>query len=104
MLAKLRSQFSYEWTWRLYLVLTIAGFISIVYLDLSNVGCSFFPRQFGSDMGNLSYKWTWSFWVATDWELSSHIGLNWIAVALLLAPFLVAKAVDWIALGTRRPH
>jgi hypothetical protein len=104
MIAKLRSQFSYEWTWRLYLALTAIGLASILYLDLSNVGWSLFPRQYGSDMGNLSYKWTWNFWVPSDWRLSSHIGLNWIAIALLVCPFLVAKAVDWIAAGTRKPH
>ncbi len=80
---KLRGAFSQEWTWRVYVVLTIAGLAGVVVLDLSQ------------------YNWDllWDFFKASHWKLGSELlykYANWLVLLLIFGPLLVAKALDWI--------
>ncbi len=83
MIRRLRGAFSQEWTWRVYVVLTIAGIAGVVVLDLSQ------------------HYWDllWDIFDPDHWNLSSatlYRYANWLVMLLIFGPFLVAKALDYI--------
>jgi len=84
-----RSSFKNEWTWRLFLVLQIAGLIAIIYLILTNDDrWNLIPHQhFYIDDSD------WDFLNSRYW---TEYHENWFAAAFLVAPFLIGKSTDWI--------
>ena len=89
MIRKLRGAFSHEWAWRVYVVLTIVGLIGVVVLDLSH--------------GSRWDLWP-DFFRADYWDLGDsrfYRRSNWLVMLYIFGPFLIAKALDWIASGRR---
>ena len=85
---KLRAAFSHEWALRLYLVLTIAGLVGVVVLDLG--------------LGSRWDLWP-DFFRGRYWRFGREFYYlsNWLVMLFIFGPFLIAKAFDWIASGRR---
>jgi len=90
-----RSLFKNEWTWRLFLVLQIAGLIGIIYLILTNDDrWNLFPHQhFYTDDSD------WDFLNSRYW---TEYHENWFTLVFLVGPFLLTKATDWIFVAKRK--
>lgn len=72
--------FSFEWTWRFFLVLQGFGLLRVVYLmsgDLSIADLLDVDRYFDNYHGYSRRQ-------------------NWLVLAYLFGPFLLAKSIDWI--------
>lgn len=86
--SKLRSLFKNEWTWRLYCILQITGFIAIACLAATNDNhWSLLPRT------SWNNEMTWDFFDSDFWTYHYE---NWFAMAFIVGPFLLSKATDWI--------
>jgi hypothetical protein len=86
--SKFRSFFKNEWTWRLFLVLQIGGFIGITYLAISNDNnWHLFPYIRWND------ETVWNFFDSQFW---TEYHENWLVTVFLIGPFLMAKATDWV--------
>jgi hypothetical protein len=92
---KFRSLFKIEWPWRLFLVLQIAGFIGIAYLAIANDdNWHLFPYT------RLNDETVWDFFDSQFW---TEYHENWLVIAFLIGPFLIAKATDWIFVARKKP-
>jgi hypothetical protein len=88
------SLFKNQWTWRLFLVLQAAGIIGIIYLTVTNDDFwNLFPHQhvFTEDI--------WDFLNSKFWTEDHE---NWFALAFLIGPFLLSKAMDWIFVAKKK--
>ena len=84
-----RGIFAFEWTWRSFLCLQILGIAILVYVDVRS-NWSAFP-DFTDHRGRFDFDWDF-----VDGYYWTRYTENWTMLACLLAPFLLAKALDWI--------
>lgn len=84
---KVRRQFSTELTWRLFVSLQVSGVLTLIFLDLTDGSWSVLPY---SSYGRI----TWDLLNNSYWTYHRQ---NWLAAICLVAPFVVTKAIDWIA-------
>lgn len=87
---KARSLFAHEWTWRLFLVSQVLGFVMIVFTDLTNSYWSLIP-DLTDYRGRFQFEW--DLLNGREWGREKQ---NWIVLAGIAAPFLLTKAVDWV--------
>jgi hypothetical protein len=88
------SLFKNQWTWRLFLVLQAAGIIGIIYLTVTN-----------DDFWNLlphEHIYTEDVWDFLNSKFWTEYHENWFALAFLIGPFLLSKAMDWIFLAKKK--
>lgn len=82
-----RRQFAAEWTWRLFVSLQVLGILRLIYLNITDESWSVLPHD---------YHWGLRWDLLDPWYWTYH-HQNWLAATCLIAPFLVAKAIDWVA-------
>jgi len=91
----IRSDFSNEWVWRLFVVSQVVGLILVAYLDVSSYSWGVLPSY--SDYTG----WSWGLFNGDYWRVTSSNPYNWYASALLIGPYLCSRAVDWIVDGKK---
>jgi hypothetical protein len=85
---KFRSLFKKEWTWRLFMILQVAGIIGVAYLAMANDNnWHLFPYT------RLDDETVWDFNDSQFWTGSHE---NWLVVLFLVGPLLMTKAIDWV--------
>ncbi|MBD2853560.1 hypothetical protein HPY18_03865 [Vibrio parahaemolyticus] len=96
MFIKLRNQFSLEWTWRLFIVLSIASLVLMIFFDLTSRTWSVIP-DFLDYHGNLQFRW--DLFDSRYWTRFIH---NWLALFLFIGPWFIAKSADWVSSAKRK--
>jgi hypothetical protein len=92
---KFRLLFKNDWTWRLFVVLQIFGFIGIAYYALTNEDrWSLFPHQpiYTDDP-------CWDLLNSTYWTEHHE---NWLAFIFFFGPFVISKATDSICAAKKK--
>lgn len=87
---KFRRLFAAEWTWRLFVSLQVLGILSVIYLDITSSGWSVWPSY-------LYNRFSWDLLESRYWTGGYDGHRNWLVVIGLVGPFVVTKAIDWIA-------
>lgn len=83
---KVRGQFMAEWTWRLFVSLQVLGILMLIYLNITDRSWSVLPRD--------GYRGlSWDLFEPRYWTYEHQ---NWLATTCLIAPFVVAKSIDWV--------
>lgn len=90
-ITRLHAAFAFEWAWRFYLCLQLLGIAVLVFVDVTaQRNWSVLP--YFVDSGG-AHHLEWDFFDTSHWNYHKE---NWVMLACLAAPFLLAKAVDWI--------
>jgi hypothetical protein len=89
-----RLGFKDEWTWRLFLVLQLLGFIGLIFLRVNTPDWwQILPyMQFG--------ELKWDLFDSRFW--SHPKAYNWLTLLTILGPYLCAIAIDWICDAKKR--
>ena len=75
-------RFEEEWTRRLYLALQAVGLIALIIFDVNE---------------DRRYDFFWD--ILGKWKYSGEE--NQLALAMLIAPYMVVKTIDWILAGRK---
>lgn len=89
--SSIRKVFRNEEEWRIFIVLQVVGILLVMYVDITNVHYWDFLPEIIDHRNKFSFSW--DLFRQKYWTRNQE---NWFALAGMIGPFLITKAVTWV--------